>query len=353
MDPLEFRLRNDAHPVRQVQWRLGAKKIGWAQGRRKKPGSDAGPVKRGMGCAAGRWFQQGSGNWIVNVHVARDGSVTVANGVQDIGTGTRTVLAIMVAEELGIKPDRVRVRIGDTDLPAGPSSGGSTTAPSIAPAAREAGMHARQGLIDLLAADWEVEAAQISHDAGGFAGPGGKKATFAQACALVGPEGLAVTGQRRPNYDGFHPRTAGCQFAEVAVDVETGVIRVERVVAVHDAGRIVDTLTARSQVSGGVIQGISYALHEERQLDRNLGDMVNPTFDTYRILGIADCPRIDAVLTSIESGFNNAGMMGLGEPVTVPTAGAIANAVANATGVRITHLPMTPARVLDALRRQR
>ena len=105
----------------------------------------------------------------------------------------------------------------------------------------------------------------------------------------------------------------------------------------------------RSQVVGGVIQGVSYALHEDRRMDRNLGDMVNPTFDTYRVLGIADCPKIDCVLTSIDSGFNNAGMMGLGEPVTVPTAGAVANAVSHALGQRMTELPITPARVLAAL----
>ena len=136
----------------------------------------------------------------------------------------------------------------------------------------------------------------------------------------------------------------------MAVDVETGVIRVEKVVAVHDAGRIVDTLTARSQVVGGVIQGVSYALYEERLLDGATGDMVNPTFDTYRITGMMDCPEIDVVLTSIESGFNNAGMMGLGEPATVPTAAAVGNAVFNATGVRVREIPMTPARVLAALR---
>jgi xanthine dehydrogenase YagR molybdenum-binding subunit len=135
------------------------------------------------------------------------------------------------------------------------------------------------------------------------------------------------------------------------VDVETGVIRVEKVVAVHDAGRIVDALTSRSQVNGGVIQGVSYALYEDRRLDKGTGDMVNPTFDTYRITGMNDCPEIDVLLTSIESGFNNGGIMGLGEPATVPTAAAVANAVFNATGVRMTELPMTPARFLAAAKR--
>ncbi len=348
IDPLAFRLKNDPHPLRQVQWRVGAERIEWERLRREYPGD--GTVKRGVGCAAAIWFQRGRGNYVVNLQVARDGSVIVSNAVQDIGTGTRTVLAMLVAEELGLTPERITVRIGDTNFPAGPGSGGSTTAPSIGPAAREAGYHARLALAALLAESWECEPDKIDWSGTTFSGPGGKNSTFDEACKLIGPEGLAVSGQRRPNYkQGFSGETAGCQFAEVEVDTETGVIRVLRIVAVHDAGRIVDPLTARSQVVGGVIQGVSYALHEDRRMDRNLGDMVNPTLDTYRILGIADCPKIDCLLTSIDSGFNNAGMMGLGEPVTVPTAGAVANAVSHALGVRMTELPITPARVLAAL----
>lgn len=350
-DPLEFRVANDPHPVRQVQWRVGAERIGWKENRRTKPGADAGPVKRGVGCAAGFWFQKGRGNWRVDVEITRDGTVTVSNATQDIGTGTRTLLAIMVAEELGIDPSRVTVRLGDTIYPPGPPSGGSQVSPSIGPAAREAGLRARERLAAALASDWGVKAGEVALADGGFTGPGGKQARFEQACGLLGPDGIAVSGERRKNYDGFEGNTAGCQFAQVAVDVETGVVKVERVVAVHDAGRIVNTLAARSQVIGGVIQGVSYALHEERQLDLRMGDMVNPRLDTYRILGMADCPKIEAVMTKLDSGFNNSGMMGLGEPATVPTAAAVANAVANATGVRITQIPMTPARVLDALRR--
>ncbi len=351
MDPLALRLMNDPHPLRQIQWKLGAERIGWSANRRAKPGSDAGPVKRGLGCAAAIWYQKGGGNWVVDLRVDRSGHVLVQNGTQDIGTGTKTVMAILVAEELGIAPDRVTVQIGDSAFPKGPGSGGSTTAPSIGPEAREAALRAREALVALLAAEWKCKPEEVRlGTAGGFAGPDGKTTTFEGACSLLGPEGLSVSGQRRPNYDGFSGETAGCQFAQVAVDVETGVVKVERVVAVHDAGRIVDTLTARSQVIGGVIQGVSYALYEDRRLDRNLGDMVNPTLDTYKVTGMLDCPEIDVVLTSVASGFNNVGMMGLGEPATVPTAAAVANAVANATGARVFELPITPARVLAALR---
>jgi xanthine dehydrogenase YagR molybdenum-binding subunit len=349
MDPLDVRRLNENNPVRKVEWPIGAHRIGWAKNRRKKPGSDPGPVKRGIGCAAGKWANPGGGSWRVDVTVARDGTVTVANGTQDIGTGTKTVLAILVAEELGIPPGSITVRSGDTALSPGPGSGGSQTAASVGPAAREAGLRAKEAIAAAVATEWKADVEKLQFAGGKVRGPGGKETTFAAACSLLGQEGVSVSGQRRPNYDHFHGETGGVQFVQVAVDVETGVVKVEKVVAVHDAGRIVDTLTARNQVNGGVIQGISYALFEERRLDRAQGDMVNPTHDTYRILGAADCPEIDVVFVKMDNGFNNVGMMGLGEPATVPTAAAVANAVFNATGARVREIPMTPARVLAAL----
>lgn len=346
MDPLEVRLRNDPHPLRQAQWRLGAERLGWARLRQAKP---AGTLRRGVGCAASRWLNAGRPPWQVDLRLRADGHVLVANAAQDIGTGIKTLLAIVVAEELGLDPHGVEVRLGDTRDPAGPGSGGSTTTPSLAPAAREAALRAKEALAERLATHWEVESSSISHRGGVFRGPDDRSATFAAACRLIGDEQIQVSGTRRANWEGPYGETAGCQFAEVLVDTDTGVIRVERVVAVHDAGRILNALTARSQINGGVIQGISYALFEEKQLDRTLGDMVNPTLDTYRILGMRDCPQIDVLLTSLEAGFNNCGAMGLGEPATVPTAAAVANAVFHALGTQVRELPMTPARVLAAL----
>jgi len=357
LDALAVRMKNDRHPVRQVQWRIGAERIGWARNRRAVPGSDKGAVKRGVGCASGRWGQAGRhmvgrSALVFDVVVDKDGGVIFQNAVQDIGTGTRTVIAVLAAEELGLKPGDIEVRIGDTNFPPGPGSGGSTTAPSIGGAVRNGALRVKEALAGLLALQWGIEESKLAWQDGVCRGPEGKAATFKQACSLLGADGLRVQGERMPNWRAAYGETAGCQFVAAAVDTETGVIRVEKVVAVHDCGRIVDTLTARSQVNGGVIQGLSYALHEEKQTDRNLGDMVNPTFDTYRILGMEDCPPIDVVLTSVVSGYSNTGMMGLGEPATVPTAGAVANAVYNAIGVQVTDLPMTPARVLAALERR-
>lgn len=351
MDPLDVRRMNDRHPVRRLEWPIGAKRIGWAANRRKVAGSDPGPVKRGLGCAGGVWGNFGGGNWRIDVAVARDGSVVVSSGVQDIGTGTKTVLAAIVAEELGISAGDVTVRIGDTRYPDGPGSGGSVTTTSIAPAAREAGRAAREGLVAAVAKAWGVEPEAVTVERGRFTAKGGAStATFSKACSALGQEGLSVSGTRPKDFgDAVSGQNGGVQFADVTVDVETGVIRVTKVVAVHDAGRIIAPLLARNQVNGGVIQGVSYALFEERRLDRTQGDMVNPTLDTYRVCGMADCPEIDVVLLEGSNGKNIAGTMGLGEPATVPTSAAIANAVFNAIGVRVRELPMTPARVLAAL----
>jgi xanthine dehydrogenase YagR molybdenum-binding subunit len=348
-DPLEVRLQNEKHPVRSQEFRIGAERIGWKEARKVPPGGSPGPVKRGVGCAGGMWYQKGGGSWRVDVSVSTDGSVSVSSGTQDIGTGTKTLLAVLVAEELGVSPSSVVVRVGDTRWPPGPGSGGSQTAPSVGPAAREAAVRAREAVAGAVAAEWKVPPGDLSFAEGKVAGPDGKSTSFAKACGLLPKEGVSVSGVRRPNYAGFEGQTAGAQFARVAVDVETGVVRVERVVAVHDAGRIVCPLTARSQVNGGVIQGVSYALFEEKRLDRGTGDMVNPTHDTYAIAGAEDCPEIDVVFLPMANGFNNVGMMGLGEPATVPTAAAVANAVFHAIGARVRELPITPARVLAAL----
>jgi xanthine dehydrogenase YagR molybdenum-binding subunit len=142
---------------------------------------------------------------------------------------------------------------------------------------------------------------------------------------------------------------AGVQFCEVAVDTETGGVKVKRVVAVHDCGRPMDRLTIESQIEGGVIQGISYALFENRILDRNEGLMVNPNLEQYKIAGSMDIPQIESIILDVNHGQSSTGAIGIGEPATVPTAAAVANAIFHAIGVRIRDLPMTPDKILAAL----
>jgi xanthine dehydrogenase YagR molybdenum-binding subunit len=162
-------------------------------------------------------------------------------------------------------------------------------------------------------------------------------------------EKATFTGTRPKSYGQFDGNVAGVQFAEVEVDCETGVVRVLRVLAIQDCGRTVDRLTAESQVIGGVIQGISYALFEDRVLDRKTARLLHGDLEGYRLAGPRDVPDIEAVMFDVANAGNSVGMMGLGEPPTIPTSGAIANAVAHATGARVRELPITPARVLAAL----
>ncbi len=366
MDPLEVRILNDPSPIRQQEWRIGAEAIGWKEKRNrtpgKAPGGGPGTVLRGVGCAGTKWGGHGGPGAAVLVRIDDDGTVEARNGAQDIGTGTRTVIACCVAEELGLAgPGDVRVHLGDTRDPVGPASGGSVTAPSIAPAARAGAFAVKQSLWKALR---ERLPGQPESPDGRFRGGkvrlarDGKEAwvPFAEAVALSGKKGLQAVGERERNFRdvGFHESgVAGCQFAEVEVDVETGQVRVLKVVAVQDMGTIIDKLTAESQVIGGVIQGVGYALLEERIMDKRSGRMLNADMLYYKIPSAGDCPEIVPILFPVASGMNSVGLLGLGEPPTIPTAGAIANAVANATGVRVRELPLTPDRVLAALREQR
>jgi xanthine dehydrogenase YagR molybdenum-binding subunit len=350
MDPLELRRKNDADPVRLAEYEIGAQKIGW--GNRKKSGSGKGPKKRGIGCAASLWYHTGGPGTVVRCRIEKDGSVLVANGAQDLGTGTRTVMAIIAAEELGLEVKSIGVRLGTTTDGFGPGSGGSKTAASIGPAVRNAAYAVKREILATVARDVGGDVDKMDLKNGQVVGSK-KPLTFQQACSLF-PNGFETDAKATPaDFDrdaNFAPRVAGCQFAEVEVDTETGQVRVVKVVAVQDCGRVIDPLLARSQLNGGVIQGVSYALFEDRLLDPNTGNMVNPNFVDYKIVGSLDMPEIESVMFPVVNGINSIGMSGLGEPSTVATAGAVGNAVANAIGVRIRSLPITPDKVLAALK---
>jgi xanthine dehydrogenase YagR molybdenum-binding subunit len=309
--------------ARRAQRKIGAERFNWAQ--RKKPGSEEGPIKRGIGVAQAMWgrFVDLSSSCELRLH--RDGSVELLSSVMDIGTGTRTALAMVVAEELGIHPEDVTVRIGDTQHPIGPSSGGSKTLLGITAPARVAAWKLRQKI-----------------------GEGPLK----KAAAKLTTEQISVQATREPEYGG-DPKGGygGVQFAAVAVDTETGVIKVERMLAVHDCGRVINPLAVQSQVNGGILHGISFALYEKRHMDSPTGRMVNPNLDQYKIAGARETPEIETVLIEQYLGRNATDANGIGEPANIATAAAIANAVYNAVGVRIRELPMKPPVVLAALQK--
>lgn len=351
MDPLELRRKNDPHPVRLKEYEIGAEKVNWKA--RGKAGSSAGVKKRGLGCSASLWYNTGRARGAtVQIDIHHDGNVDVINGAQDIGTGTRTWMAAVAAEELGLSLRDVNVKMANTNYPVGPASGGSTTVPTLSPAVRTAAYAAKKKMFEIAAPLLGASVDELEAGSGNIfvKGSPAKSLTWRQVANKMSGDKITAIGERAANYEGFAPFIAGAQFAEVEVDTETGQVRVLRVVAVHDCGLPLNRLTTESQITGGVIQGIGYALFENRVLDRNTGLMVNPNLDEYKIPGSHDIPVIEPILLDVANGVNNTSSTGIGEPATVPTAAAIANAIYHAIGARVRELPITPARILAALR---
>ncbi|MDZ7268004.1 MAG: xanthine dehydrogenase family protein molybdopterin-binding subunit [candidate division KSB1 bacterium] len=343
LDPLDFRLRNDSNPTRQQQWRMAAERFGWSR-RAKRPNASPGGIKRGMGLGAAVWWPGGRGTQ-AQMTILPDGGIEVRCGTQDIGTGTRTFVAAVAAEELGVPIASVKAMIGDTEYPYSGASGGSTTAPSVAPAIKNVAEKARDKLAELAARHFGVASSEVQL-AGGRAFVRGNPQNalpWKQLCALLGSAPLVTHGEWAEGLSSAG--VAGCQFAEVEVDTETGVVTVLRILAVQDCGLVLNRLTAESQVIGGVVQGLSYALYEDRLMDPLTGVQINPTFENYKIIGALEMPKIEVIIHDQPG----RGVIGIGEPPTIPTAAAIANAVYHATGKRPRELPMTPERVLAVL----
>jgi xanthine dehydrogenase YagR molybdenum-binding subunit len=357
IDPLVFRQKNDPQVIRKEQWQLGAEKFGWAKRRNPKPGSpmpgDDPRWLRGLGTASARWGGMGGPGRPphgITCRIMADGSVETRSGAQDIGTGMKTVMVLLTAEELGIPPASVKAFMGHTSDARGPGSGGSTTTPSLAPAVRHAAFLAKQELAQLVAKHLGVKVEDVRWE-GGKVGAGAPMMSFADACKLIGPNPIEVHGQRFPNYksEAFNNGVCGCQFAEVLVDTWTGIVRVVKMLAIQDCGIVIAKKLAESQVLGAMIQGVSYALHEQRIMDKRSGRMLNGDFLRYKIAGTVDMPDLRVEMWSLANGHNNVGAVGLGEPPSVAAPAAVANAVFNAIGVPVRHLPITPEKVLKAL----
>jgi xanthine dehydrogenase YagR molybdenum-binding subunit len=365
LDPLALRLKNYAEisPARDIPYTLkglrqayeaGAERIGWSD--REERSAQEGPWRRGWGVASQIWGGGGGPPANAIVKLLPDGTAEVMAGVQDIGTGTKTIIAQVAAEELGLPLEAVRAVVGDTlSTPFGPGSGGSVTLASITPAVRAAACDARGQFLELAAAmldlpdateeDLAVEDGEIvyRHDPG-------KRLTFREVAAKMGDYMIVGKGARGPNPDGQAVNTFGAHFAEVEVNVETGQVRVLKVVAVHEIGRVINPLTAASQVYGGVAMGLGFGIMEERVIDGATGLQLTADLEGYKVPLIVDIPEIDVDFVDLaDPEANSVGSKGLGEPPIVPTPAAIANAVADAIGVRITELPITPDCILRAL----
>jgi xanthine dehydrogenase YagR molybdenum-binding subunit len=353
MDPLEFRLKNTTFDeVRQYQLKRGAEKIGW-NSRAALNKNKNNPVKRGIGVANSLWYYIYSRGHIVTVNVAKDGTVELLNGAQDIGGGITTILAMVAAEELGLKVENINVKFGDTTFGQGPASGGSTTTASLTPAARKAAYKAKLKMFEIAAGLLDSTPDKLDSGDGRIfvADNPGRSLTWEQVASKIEGNQISVTGERIADSrrEGVRWWIGGVQFADVSVDMETGIIKVNKIVAIHDCGRPMDRLTLESQIHGGIIQGLSYALFEDRRLDRNTGLMVNPDLESYKIAGFMDIPDIYCEIVDVNQGQNASGAVGIGEPATVPTSAAIANAIYHAAGVRMRSLPITPDKILDAI----
>ncbi len=355
VDPLQLREKIDKSTIRKVQRERGTQLMNWKKP--KKAGSDPGPVKKGIGVAQAHWPRFVNLDSTVEVRVMQDGAVEVRSAVQDIGTGTKTVLAQVVAEELGLKSADITVLIGDTLFPIGPPSGGSVVTGSITPPARNAAHKVKTKLIDLAAGELDTKAENIVVENSWFISKSdrSKKISFKNLAGKLRVEQITETASRSDDYGGFMIGTVGyeelgaVQFAEVSVDTETGFVKVDRIMAVHSCGRPINISQIESQINGGVIMGIAYALYEDRVMDKNTGHQMNPNLDQYKMPFSFEVPEIQIELIEEYGARSSTDATGIGEPANIATAAAVANAVYNAIGVRMTEIPITPARILAAL----
>ena len=273
-------------------------------------------------------------------------------GSQDLGTGTRTVINIVVAETLGLPLQAVKVTIGDSKFPPDGPSGGSTTVGGVSGSTRRGSVNARDAFFAAIAPSMDAKAEDLECVDGQVRVKGNpsKSLPWKQACARLGGKTIEEMGEQARNSecklnDGG---VGGAQIADVSVDTETGIVRINRLVAAQDCGLIIDLKTAESQVYGALIMGVCYALYEEKIMDAKTGRMLNPNMEFYKLAGIGDIGEL-VVHMMTGKGYDERGVIGLGEPPVVSPGAAISNAVANAIGVRVPFLPLTPPRVLAAL----
>lgn len=344
------------HDIYTEQLDLAIKLSGWKDKWHPPGKGKGGAVKHGIGMAIHTWGGFAAGGATPNechVFIAKDGSATAETSTQDLGTAQRTVTAIVTAEVLGLEVPDVTVKIGESHFGFSSGSGGSTTCPSQAPATLLAAQAARDDLFKKVAPKVGADPKDLQIGVGKVIDTKTKKEwAWKEFCARLGMDVAKGKGEwnlalsNEPGNENISSgQVGGVQTAEVVVDTETGVVKVTHFVAVQDCGLVVNKLACESQVAGGVIMGLNYALYEEIILDRVTGRVVNPDMEFYKLGGIKDMPKITVHMQDMP----DRGVIGIGEPPTISTAAAIGNAVFNALGVRVPFIPLTPRRVLDAI----
>ena len=355
MNPLQLRILNaaeegDTQPNGEVFSRVGFKEtlermVDYLQIKGKLEGKN-----RGRGIACGFWHG-GSGGFGVYINVNNDGSVNLVLGVTDI-SGSRTSIAQIVAEELGLPLDQVKVVIGDTETgPWGSNSVGSLTVYSLSTAAYRACQDVKAQLSSLAAKRFEVDPSEIEFSKGLFQVKANteKSISFtdlARSTSVIFGKGPIIG---RGTLDGMPPApTLSVHAVDVEVDDETGKVRVISYAVAQDVGRAINPLSIEGQIQGAVTQGIGWALMEEYIFEK--GVVQNTTLLDYRMPTATDVPMIDVMIVEVPSPRGVYGLRHVGEPPMVPTLAAVANAVYNATGVRFKELPMTPEVVLNGMK---
>ena len=330
----------------------GAKQFGWSEAR-KRPKGD-GPIRKGYGVASGMWGYGGGPPATVVVKLFSDGSVNVNTGAADIGTGTKTVMSQVVAEELGVPLEKIQIEHADTGTTqySGPS-GGSKTVPSDMPAARAAAIEVRTKLLKGAADEMKLPVEELALAGGEVVSTKdpAKKLAVTAVPLLQRQQVLVGVGTRGPNVEGKVISMFATHFAEVEVNTRTGEVTVTRLLAAQDSARVMNRLTFECQVQGGLVMGLGLGRTEERVLDRQTGKMCNANWHDYKIPTALDVPAEQKVhsVDLVDTECNTVGAKGVGEPSTIPTAAAIANAVHDAVGVRVPDSPITPPRLMALL----
>ena len=356
MDPMDFFLKNiqltgPRAKIYAEEIHKADELIGWKKNWHPRPDKSSGHVKRGMGLSIHTWGGRGH-NSECDFVIHPDGSVVVKMGTQDLGTGTRTCIQMVAADTLGVPMDAVKVEIGDTQYPASGGSGGSTTIGGVSASTRRGATDALNQVFEKVAPALNAKPQELEASSGTVrvAADHKRSLPWKQACAKLGAMPVTARGVNKSGMtpDLTNSGVGGVQMADVSVDTETGIVKINKIVAVQDCGLVIDLKTAESQCYGALIMGVAYSLYEEKIMDPTTGRMLNPNMEFYRLAGIGDIGEL-VVHMMTGPGYDERGVIGLGEPPVVSPGAVISNAVANAIGVRVPFLPLTPDRVLAAL----
>ena len=357
IDSLEFFTKNVQFTARpemyQRQLAKAAELIDWKKNWHPR-GQGSGSVRRGLGIGINSWGGAGHASK-AKTTIHPDGSVVLELGTQDLGTGTRTILSMVAAETFGLPMSMITVKVGNNRYPASGPSGGSTTVGGVSSSTRKSTINALYKLYETVAATLNATPDQLEAVDGRIrvVGNPDKGMSWKQACQKLGVNPIVEMGENDPKKpEGLNTAgAAGIQMADVSVDMETGRVKLNKLVAVQDCGLIVNPKTAESQILGACIMSVCAALTEERVVDSQTGRVLNADMEFYKLAGISDIGEI-VVHLDITPENDKRGIIGLGEPCAIGGIAAIANATANATGVRVPYVPLTPRNVLAALQGQ-